>query len=716
MTTSKRQIIITVSVVLIAVIVIVSSFVILKLRPEQTKIITTSHLFSDSDVELIKSIDKNISIHLFRDEASLEKSSDTAEISYRMLLGDILLINSKVTVQYFSGSDANAKMIEYAASDPLDSVFSCGSETAIVKYTDLKRVHPVSGIVYAIDRGLLVQGICSVAGVSYDYKPDTIAVTTFYDKDGDTINSNLRAFMYPSLERKNVKRIAVTNKDDSYFAYKASTDTSFIFAYDAGDGKVGEDGAPEVYTVNTSYDASMTSSLIVSSIYTLSTSKLYDVKDSDYGLTDKSKANLILEIFTSTDEYHIIVVGDKTPSGTGYFAKYYYLYAKDVIGSDNYIRLLTKADDNDNIAGYTYAGKQFASYGAEFYTKPYVYIIGTDIETAALHPLSDYLTGELVYTVSDQQSLYTVDDIHIDFLNRGEELVANLLQESEVTGTSMQYLWKIVSPKELFTGKYASPSDLFFDALNKMVTLSSDTVLEYKMKKDEDGKAYFAEEALKKYGLDQPEVSFSYRFDDEKNNVKTRTEAFISAKDEDGYRYCYSNVYVLNDDGTEKVYPTGIIARIPKESCDWADKKTVQFIEPYIFNMYINYVDSICIEYDGKKFDFVLLKDGENVNDVSCNGKKVDLKSFRYLYQTILGIKTVDKYEPDGEQLAEMMKLTIRTTKGDYDFVFSRISVKKALCTLNGEGSYYVNTDLLTRVETEAETIANGGTIEKYDN
>ena len=713
MTTSKRQVIITISIVLIAVIVIISSFVILKLRPDQTKIITTSHLFSDSDVELIRSIDKKVSIYLFRDEASLEKSSDTAEVSYRMLLGDLLLLNSKITVQYFSGNEANSKMIEYAASDPLDSVFTCENKTDIVKYSDIRRLHPVSGIVYAIDRGLLVRGLCDVSGIEYDYKPDTIAVTTIYDKDGDTINGNLRAFMYPSLERKDVKRIAVTNKEDSYFAYKASTDTSFVFAYDAGNGKVGEDGAPEVYTVNTSYDASMTSSLVVSSIYTLSTAKLYDVKDSDYGLEDKSKANLILEIFTSSNEYHIIVVGDKNPAGTGYFAKYYYLYAKDSIGSDKYIQLCQKADESDNIAEYTYAGKQFAGYGAEFYTKPYVYIIGSDIETAALHPLTDYLTGELVYTISDQKALYTVDDIRINFIDRGEELVANLLEESEATGTSMQYLWKIVSPKELFTGKYASPSDVFFDALNKMVTLSSEKVFEYKMKRNDDGTSFFEEEVLKKYGLDNPELSFSYRFDDETNKVRTRTEAFISAKDDNGKRYCYSCVYVLNEDGSEKAYPTGIIASLAKESCDWADKKTAQFIEPNIFNMFIQFVDGITVEFDGKVFDFVLLKDGEDVNDVACNGKKVDLKSFRYFYQTILGVKTVDKYEPNGEQLSEMLKLTIKTTKGEYDFVFSRISVKKALCQLNGEGSYYVNTDVLTKIETEAETIANGGTVEK---
>ena len=80
---------------------------------------------------------------------------------------------------------------------------------------------------------------------------------------------------------------------------------------------------------------------------------------------------------------------------------------------------------------------------------------------------------------------------------------------------------------------------------------------EYKMLKDENGVGYFADELLKKYGLDKPEVAFSYRFDDENNKVKTRTEAYISAKDEKGVRYCYSRVFVLNDDGTETIYPTG---------------------------------------------------------------------------------------------------------------------------------------------------------------
>ncbi|MBQ7646816.1 MAG: hypothetical protein IJS94_06065, partial [Clostridia bacterium] len=423
MSTAKKQIIITLCIALLAAAAIVCTILINNGKTDPVKEETETHLFSDDDAELIRSLEKDVSIYVFRSEDSLEKSQDTAEISYRMMLNDLSALNDKIKVNYLSGSEASSKMKEFSAEDQLDCTFVCGNNKETVKYADTAKFHTVGKKVYALDRSLILKGLCNVCGTKYDGADDRIAVTSEYDKDGDAIGSNLRAFIYPSLERKDVKRIAVTNRDDTYFAYKAANDSSFVFAYDAGNGTVKENGEPEVYTVNTSYDASMTSSLIVSSIYTLSTSKINGAGDTDYGLADKSKASLIIEVFTASNEYHVIVVGDKTPSGNGYFAKYYYLYAKGALGSDDYVKMLQKASDNDNIAKYTYGGKQFSGHGAEFYTKPFVYTIGTDIETAALHPLNDYLTGELVYTVSDQQNLYTVDDIRVNFISRDEELV-----------------------------------------------------------------------------------------------------------------------------------------------------------------------------------------------------------------------------------------------------------------------------------------------------
>ncbi|NCA67333.1 MAG: DUF4340 domain-containing protein, partial [Clostridia bacterium] len=154
-----------------------------------------------------------------------------------------------------------------------------------------------------------------------------------YDLDGDTLSSTNRPFMYPSITRSDVSNVVVTNQYGSYKAYRMESNGSY---------------SSEFYFEGAEfcqYNQELFASFIVNCTYVLTYGKVSNVRNlADFGLASDEDANAIIEIYTIDGKYHKILIGDEIPATGGYYAKYYnkdFVYILDSSYGNDVLRPLT---------------------------------------------------------------------------------------------------------------------------------------------------------------------------------------------------------------------------------------------------------------------------------------------------------------------------------------------------------------------------------------
>jgi hypothetical protein len=97
------------------------------------------------------------------------------------------------------------------------------------------------------------------------------------------------------------------------------------------------------------------------------------------------------------------------------------------------------------------------------------------------------------------------------------------------------------------------------------------------------------------------------------------------------------------------------------------------------------------IAADGKNHVFDLSLDAEGgLGDVKYQGKSYDVKSFKYLYQSIISIYLQDAYVPnENETSEEYLRVKIHTETNSPEIVFYRVSSSRCYFTVDGQGGYY---------------------------
>ena len=103
-------------------------------------------------------------------------------------------------------------------------------------------------------------------------------------------------------------------------------------------------------------------------------------------------------------------------------------------------------------------------------------------------------------------------------------------------------------------------------------------------------------------------------------------------------------------------------------------------------------IEDMTFSFDGQDYKFILTRteDGKDIADVSYNGKSFDVKSFKYLYQSVLSVYMQDQYTPaEGETANEYLRVKIHSETRSPELVFYRVSATKCYFTVDGEGSYY---------------------------
>ena len=121
------------------------------------------------------------------------------------------------------------------------------------------------------------------------------------------------------------------------------------------------------------------------------------------------------------------------------------------------------------------------------------------------------------------------------------------------------------------------------------------------------------------------------------------------------------------------------------------------------------------IASDGKNHIFDLSLDAEGqLGSVKYEGKNYDVKSFKYLYQSIISIYLQDAYVPgEDEKGEEFLRVKFHTETYSPEIVFYRVSSSKCYFTIDGQGGYYCLVEDVIEAREKLSKYVNGEIITK---
>ena len=131
------------------------------------------------------------------------------------------------------------------------------------------------------------------------------------------------------------------------------------------------------------------------------------------------------------------------------------------------------------------------------------------------------------------------------------------------------------------------------------------------------------------------------------------------------------------------------------------------------------------------KFDLTHGKDeaGNNTLDVQCSTGKfipnADVVNFRQFFRTLLSVKIEDYVPLSEDEIAALtadeknclLTFTITNLNGEntvYKFYPYSGSGRRALMTVNGYGEFYVLTDLIEKIASDANKVLAGLDVNSY--
>jgi len=281
---------------------------------------------------------------------------------------------------------------------------------------------------------------------------------------GEVLGTNNRILMFEHVEKANIQEIDVHNAYGQYTFYRDVDDEFYIR---------GKEGAP--------YDLSMLSSLVVSSGYTLSLSRV-TTECTDWSVYGLDEPQAWYTLTTLDGSKHTVNIGDMIPTGGGYYC--------------------------------SYAGRNA------------VYVLDYSMETTLLAPIVNMITPILSYPLKTND-YFTVRDFYI---LEGEEykIWVDYVEENKEIDAPNTTCYVMKAP-----GQYI-PSSGYETMLQKFTNFTGLRTMEV-------GSASEAlpEDVLDKYGLKDPAYVLHYNYSDLDNYV------LISEKNEDGTYYAYSSIFNL---------------------------------------------------------------------------------------------------------------------------------------------------------------------------
>ena len=246
--------------------------------------------------------------------------------------------------------------------------------------------------------------------------------------------------------------------------------------------------------------------------------------------------------------------------------------------------------------------------------------------------------------------------------------------------------WKLTAPTEYIPeGRNYHYLDMsnFNNFVQSMAVLTGDRVVACGFSKDGDAST-IDKEKLAKFGLDTPDKHFSFEFQG------VVTDIYVSKPNENGGYYLYSTFTGEVEGETVNATPD-VIVEVTKETAPFLAWDIVEYLDHSLVSIYIVDISKMEIAADGKNHVFDLSLDAEGgLGDVKYQGKSYDVKSFKYLYQSIISIYLQDAYVPnENETSEEYLRVKIHTETNSPEIVFYRVSSSRCYFTIDGQGGYY---------------------------
>ena len=458
----------------------------------------------------------------------------------------------------------------------------------------------------------------------------------------EVLGSQNRILMFNHTEKADIQSVEVHNTHGTYTFYRDSSDNFVIKDAETA-----------------SYDKEMLSSLVVSSGYTLSMTRVSENCEdmSEYGLSEADNPSYYT-LTTTQGVTHTVYIGNAIPTGAGYYCSY---------------------ED-----------------------RPAVYVLDSTLASTLLADVRDLMTAILAYPVSST-SYYTITNFEM-YKDNELFLHVDYLSDAERVQTASNSIWKMVYPEGGYT-----PSNTAYDAmLQSFASFTGNRVLEYNVFGTDDSEELTDEQIalFEQYGLASPHTRLSFDYTDPSAGYTVTNSLWFSAMTEEGQYYVYSWLF-------------DIISVIDASSYPWLSYDIIDFIDRPVFQMNINNVARI--EISGGEIgaeplitDFRLQGDGQElVVTEQITGDIVDTQNFRQLYKTMLSIEIEDYTEDtstDESKCIATMKIT--TEAGiETEYKFYAYSTRRCFMTVNGEGEFYVLRDMAAKLISDAGKIMAGITV-----
>ncbi len=284
--------------------------------------------------------------------------------------------------------------------------------------------------------------------------------------EGEVLGSNNRILLFEHTEKANIQSIEVHNDSGTWTMYRGDDNEFYLKGYE---------GAP--------YSKALLASLVSDAGYTLSMTRVTDncTDWSVYGL-DEASTPAWYVLTNLRGESHTVYIGDRIPTGAGYYCRY-----KD---------------------------------------RPCVYVLQSSLASTLLVPLEQMITPILTYPLGTTD-YYMVENFYI--ANRDDvQLSVTFLDEEERAKLAQDSPYLMVYPASYgVSTTYETVLQTFMNFIADRAILQGSST------------EAISTEELAKYGLDDPAYEIYFEYNDIANCV------IFSDKTENGTYYAYSFVFNL---------------------------------------------------------------------------------------------------------------------------------------------------------------------------
>lgn len=405
----------------------------------------------------------------------------------------------------------------------------------------------------------------------------------------------------------------------------------------------------------TSFDLTLFSSLVTSTGYTLAKVKVVDnatdAQLEEYGLADPQAS---WTLTTITGDVYKVYVGYDLLTGGGYYCML--------------------------------EGRRS------------VYVLDTTLATTVLAPIENLCSPMLVAGIS-QNDYFNINNFT---LMQGADILCSF---SIVDAEDQNNAEAMVEHIMTYPAMYYPNDDLLYEIFYGYISLTGDSVV----------KLGVEEADYEEYGL----LDAAYTVYFEYQNFPIML--VFSEKQDGDFYYAMSSLF-----------PDTIVT-VSAESVYYLDYGLIEWIAGYPFQQWITSVSSMEIVGSGADVRFDLthgtLDENTATLDVQCsNGLYIpnaDVYNFRQFYKTLLSIAIQDYADLSEEEIEALtskeenciLTFTFTNLTGDetvYRFYPYSGSGRRSLMTVNGQGEFYVLTDLIEKIASDANKVLAGLDVNAY--